>query len=61
MEVNTEREGVTIIASLSGRVEGGTTAAQFQEDLQAIAAQAPRRWCWTVGNSPTSAARDSGQ
>ena len=41
MEVNTEREGDTIIASLSGRVEGGTSATQFQEDLQAIAAQAP--------------------
>ena len=42
MTVNTEREGDTIIASLSGRVEGGTSAAEFQEDLQSLAGQEAR-------------------
>ena len=36
MGITTEREGDTVIAQLSGRVEGGTSAAQFQEDLQNV-------------------------
>ena len=34
MEIKTDREGTTVIARLSGRVEGGTVAQQFQEELQ---------------------------
>ena len=34
MGVTTTREGDTVIAKLSGRVEGGTSATTFQEDLQ---------------------------
>ena len=34
MGVTTTREGDTVIAKLSGRVEGGTSATTFQDDLQ---------------------------
>ena len=34
MPVAAEQEGNTVIAHLSGRVEGGTSATEFQEALQ---------------------------
>ena len=34
MGVTTSKEGDTVIAKLSGRVKGGTSATTFQEDLQ---------------------------
>ena len=40
--LSTEREGQTIIVSVKGRIEGGSSATQFQEELQQAIGQDDR-------------------